>query len=513
MTPLNAIRPRDIAWSALAAFVLAASWAVMLAAPVAAAGGCVYTIDGQDLDAASSPERAIKVSNDQTIVLTASGPGPLGQLHVAAWFWPTSVEVPQPAPTSASTWTGTVDLSAQPVAVQGLYQIEISKDPADCPPSTGWLQISGGNPFTTVPGAIGTGMAVVGSIAIVVALRGALAGRGGAALGAIGGALIGLGALVVAQQAGAVPADARSAAVWTVLPGAIGGTVTRTVGRVFGRSAPTAEPPSYEPPPQTTAAEPPPPPYAPPPPAAAPPVPATAPPAPGAEPLPAPSDAIEPLPAPSDAIGPPPTAGDEPPPAPSDAIGPPPTAADEPPPQPSAAEPPPPAAAAEPRRPSVPIHPASPTPISRRPTPWWRRRRSTSMSGLAPSPTPTSDAAPLVRPAWSHGDYTLTVQLLADGFERDRPRSGSVADRPDGHRREAISDRDRAAPCRRHRQTVRGRQIRATYSVEGQVMGVATRQIAVVDDAARLAALAAGRAQDRRPRCRRRAARQRPTSR
>jgi hypothetical protein len=216
------------------------------------------------------------VSNDQTIVLTASGPGPLGQLHIAAWFWPTSVEVPQPAPTSDSTWTGTVDLAAQPVTVQGLYQIEISKDPADCPPSTGWLQISGGNPFTTVPGAIGTGMAVVGSIAIVVALRGALAGRGGAALGAIGGALIGLGALVVAQQAGAVPADARSAAVWTVLPGAIGGTVTRTVGRAFGRGAHAAEPPSYEPPPQTTAAEPPPPPaHARPPAAAEPPPPPT----------------------------------------------------------------------------------------------------------------------------------------------------------------------------------------------------------------------------------------------
>ena len=231
MTPVNPIRPRDIAWSVLAALDAGCGAAAVLATPVAAAGGCVYTIDGQDLDAASSPDRAIKVANDQTIVLTASGPGPLGQLHIAAWFWPTKIEVPQPAFTTDSTWTGTVDLAAQPVAVQGLYQIEISKDPADCPPSTGWLQISGGNPFLTVPGAIGTGMAVVGSIAVVVALRGALAGRGGTILGAIGGALIGLGALIVAQQAGAVPADARSAAVWTVLPGAVGGTVTRAVGQ------------------------------------------------------------------------------------------------------------------------------------------------------------------------------------------------------------------------------------------------------------------------------------------
>ena len=328
MMPAKALRR---AWSGLAALVLASSAAILLATPVAAAGGCLYTIDGQDLDAASSPERAIKVSNDETIVLTASGPGPLGQLHIAAWFWPTSVEVPQPAPTPPAPGPGPSILPPNRSTVQGLYQIEISKDPADCPPSTGWLKISGGNPFTTVPGAIGTGMAVVGSIAIVVALRGALAGRGGAALGAIGGALIGLGALVVAQQAGAVPADARSAAVWTLLPGAIGGTVTRTVGRAFGRGAPAAEPPSYEPPPQTTRGR------------------ATAtasrhrrPPAPSLHPP-----------------GPPPS--HHPP-------GPPPSH----------------------RRASVPDPPASPTPTSTHRTPWWPWRRSTSMSGLRPSRTPTS---------------------------------------------------------------------------------------------------------------------------
>ena len=55
MTPVNSIRPRDIAWSVLVALVLAAGAAAVLATPVAAAGGCVYTIDGQDLDAARAP--------------------------------------------------------------------------------------------------------------------------------------------------------------------------------------------------------------------------------------------------------------------------------------------------------------------------------------------------------------------------------------------------------------------------------------------------------------------------
>ena len=344
--------------------------------------------------------------------------------------------------TSDSTWTGTVDLAAQPVAVQGLYQIEISKDPADCPPSTGWLQISGGNPFLTVPGAIGTGMAVVGSIAIVVALRGALAGRGGTVLGAIGGALIGLGALIVAQQAGAVPADARSAAVWTVLPGAVGGTVTRAVGRVFGRGAPSAEPPSYGPPPPTSAAEPPPP---------EPPSPAAPPTSAGAEPPP--GAAAESLPQ---------------------------TSAAEPPPAGAAAEPPA-GIGADPPRVSY-AHLDAPDAVVAL-TPF------DLDVGLAAEPDADVDAAPIVRPAWSHGAYTLTIQLLADGFERVDPG-------PDPWRIDLDVTAEKPYPTAvvRLRATatdspVRGRQIRATYSVEGQVMGVATRQIAVVDDAARLAAL------------------------
>ena len=285
-------------------------------------------------------------------------------------------------------------------------------------------------------------MAVVGSIAIVVALRGALAGRGGTILGAIGGALIGLGALIVAQQAGAVPADARSAAVWTVLPGAVGGTVTRAVGRVFGRGAPSAEPPSYGSPPPTSAAEPPPP----------------EPPSPAA---------------------PPTSAGAEPPPG----------AAAESLPQMSAAEPPPAGAAAEPPAgigadpPRVSYaHLDAPDAVVAL-TPF------DLDVGLAAEPDVDVDAAPIVRPAWSHGAYTLTIQLLADGFERVDPG-------PDPWRIDLDVTAEKPYPTAvvQLRATatdspVRGRQIRATYSVEGQVMGVATRQIAVVDDAARLAAL------------------------
>ena len=428
---MKAIRRIDVARSCLA-LVLAAGWGVLLAAPAAAAGGCLYTIDGQDLDAATTQERAITLSNDQTIVLTAVGPGPLGQLHIAAKFWPTAVEVPQPAVTADSTWTGTVDLSDQPLAVQGLYQIEISKDPADCPPTTAWVQITGGSPFTTVPGVIGTGMAIAGSIALIVALRAAVAGRGGAVLGAIGGALMGLGALVVAQQAGATPIDARSATVWTLLPGAIGATVTRTVGGIFGRGAPDAV----------------------------------------AESAPSASAGAEPPPTGAVTESPPTEAASEPPP----------TTAGEPPPTDAAAGAlPPPTGTADPPRVSY-AHLAAPDAVVAV-VPFELD------VGLGAAPDADVGGAPIVRPAWSVGAYTLTIQLLADGFEPLEPG-------PDPWRIDLDVTADAPYPTRivKLRATeadrpIRGRQIRATYSIEGQVMGVATRQIAVVDDAVRLQAL------------------------
>ncbi len=428
---MKAIRRIDVARSCLA-LVLAAGWGVLLAAPAAAAGGCLYTIDGQDLDAATTQERAITLSNDQTIVLTAVGPGPLGQLHIAAKFWPTAVEVPQPAVTADSTWTGTVDLSDQPLAVQGLYQIEISKDPADCPPTTAWVQITGGSPFTTVPGVIGTGMAIAGSIALIVALRAAVAGRGGAVLGAIGGALMGLGALVVAQQAGATPIDARSATVWTLLPGAIGATVTRTVGGIFGRRASDAVAESA--------------------------------------PRPAPvRSPHRPEPSPNRPRPKPPPSHRRRPPA-------------EPPPTDAAAGAlPPPTGTADPPRVSY-AHLVAPDAVVAA-VPFELD------VGLGAAPDADVGGAPIVRPAWSVGAYTLTIQLLADGFEPLEPG-------PDPWRIDLDVTADAPYPTRivKLRATeadrpIRGRQIRATYSVEGQVMGVATRQIVVVDDAVRLQAL------------------------
>ena len=397
MTPVNPIRPRDIAWSVLAA----------------AHAGCRRGGRARD---PGGGRRGLRVHHRRAGPRCSQLPRPCHQgversNRRAHGEWPGTtrsaphrgvvlahqVEVPQPAFTTDSTWTGTVDLAAQPVAVQGLYQIEISKDPADCPPSTGWLQISGGNPFLTVPGAIGTGMAVVGSIAIVVALRGALAGRGGT------DPRCDRRRPYRARSAHRGPAGRSGAGRRPVRRGLDGATgCRRGDGDAGGREGLWAGRAEC-----------------------------------GAAQLRiATADVCRRATAARAAV----------------ARG----TTDE-----------------RRRRASAaprPSHPPTPPPSHRLPG----RRRATGGHGadpprvsyahldapdavvaltpfdldvgLAAEPDADVDAAPIVRPAWSHGAYTLTIQLLADGFERSRSRSGSVADRPGRHRPEAISDGGRAAP-------------------------------------------------------------------
>jgi hypothetical protein len=109
--------------------------------------------------------------------------------------------------------------------------------------------------------------------------------------------------------------------------------------------------------------------------------------------------------------------------------------------------------------------------------------------GLSKEPNPEVGAAPLVLPDSVHGDYDLTIQLLADGFERvDGGNDPWLVTRrvtgTDPYPSVALTLR--SVPADR---SVRGREIKALYAVGGQAMGEASRSIVVVDTEARLAAL------------------------
>ena len=110
--------------------------------------------------------------------------------------------------------------------------------------------------------------------------------------------------------------------------------------------------------------------------------------------------------------------------------------------------------------------------------------------GLSKEPDPEVAAAKLIVPESVHGEYDLTIQLLADGFERvdggDDPWLVRLPVNRRGLRTRRSSLTLRPVPTDR---PVRARQVKALYAVGGQAMGEASRSIIVVDTEERLAAL------------------------
>ena len=444
---------RAILHRVLPGVAVAVAVAGLTAAPAAAAGACRYTIEGNDLDAAGlriarsrshtiersrwrRPDRAARAGEHPGPVLAGGGARfPAVANHrqfVDRQRQPGGPGHQRPGPLRGARRRGHRGVPA--VARLGEDRRR--------------------DPLATVPGAIGAGVAVLGVALLLASLRAAAgAGRGGAALGAIGGAMAGAGALVVAQQAGVTPLDVKSLALWTVpRPSAARcqpdrRRPPRVRGRRSGRDTALVSPmrapsgadvrravrafraASHRRATSAAASE------------------------------PEFSSAAEP------------TAGSAPPGA--DMASAPPgadtgaTAGAT-----SGAEPEPPRVSSR---------------GSMHPTPWWRRSRSTSRWDCPASRTPSS-----MRRRWcfrpGRAGRAHAHRPAARGRVHPRRwRRGPMAHRPAG-------DRGRPHPIvvvRLRAEAaggpVRGRQIRATYSVDGQVMGTATRQIGVVDDAARLA--------------------------
>lgn len=495
----------------VAALLAAAAVTALLPGIVAAAGACTFAINGVPLDAAATQDQAIVVGIDDDASLTASGPGPLGNVVVQAEFWPLTVPA-QSGFTDESEAQGTVSPSDRG-AVQGLYHVVVTSDNPACLPSIGWVRIAAASPFDGLPGKVGGALALVGVAVLLLALRSALAGRGGRRIGFIGGALVGLGALVVAQQAGAAAIDARSAVIWTALPATVGAAVMHGVGIVRPTSTgyggrdvdirvgagggvtisnpssgagvgsgtfhpvPTAQPGTSVGP--TTVPEV----------SVAGPVPGAA-----AGGVAATTRAKPPLDTAAEGSGsvrsfpmdePTPTV------APAGEAA----AADD-------------AAGGAGGGAGVPLGvggaedaaPAgeaggSPAP----PRESYARLDAPDavvaeipfelVVGLSKEPDPDVAAAPLIVPESVHGDYDLTIQLLADGFDRvDGGDDPWLVRLPvtGGHPYPSVNLTLRPVPTDR---PVRARQVKALYVVGGQAMGEATRPIIVVDTEERLAAL------------------------
>jgi hypothetical protein len=102
--------------------------------------------------------------------------------------------------------------------------------------------------------------------------------------------------------------------------------------------------------------------------------------------------------------------------------------------------------------------------------------------GISPTPTPGVTGDALVRPESSVGPYTLSVQIVADGFR--------LADAPGSWRQDLRVTADAPYPTFVLRlaaepqiERIRPKSIQAMYSVDGQTIGMAVRSVAVVRSA------------------------------
>jgi hypothetical protein len=98
--------------------------------------------------------------------------------------------------------------------------------------------------------------------------------------------------------------------------------------------------------------------------------------------------------------------------------------------------------------------------------------------GLSPRPTSGVAGGPMRRPESSVGPYTLSVQVVADGFRLDGSRQSWRRDLPVTYDA-PYPTFELALAAEPQEEPIRARFIQAMYSVGGQTMGMAVRSVAV----------------------------------
>ena len=438
--------------AALAA-ALAGGLLGVVALPVAGAepAPCDVRLDGVPLGA-TEPASPIEVPADGVVVAAVESGPPIRHARVTIGLWPVTFPAFDQDVNTTPPWTHSISLREYSQVAVGVYEVVVDTD--GCRVS-GWVRVVGRAPWMTPLGIASIVVLGVGVLIILSAIRG-----GGRIRAFVGGAIVGVGLLVFTQQMGVSAVTPTSALIWTLAPGTLSTAVQSLVRAGFEVGGGYREPPTPGPTPRppTTTAEPP----------------STVgaePPTAGAEPH---TTAAEPA-----------TAGAEPPTATAE----PPTATAEPPTTGSAGaaagtgaagtgagaasigtgEDPPRSAHARLEAPDAVV----------------AGQAFELVVGLAEQADRAVISEPLVRPATSIGAYTITIQVIADGF--------SLAQATDSWRVNLPVTADRPYPAaiihlvpHGQAEPVRPASIRAMFSIDGHPIGLAIRPVAVVREAALL---------------------------
>lgn len=153
---------------AAAAVVAAALVAVPPPAGAQVTGGCSATVAGQDANAAHNVRHAVTVSENDTIVVTGTAPGPITGYTVYLTFGPARFRVAgETVSDGRTTWTSTVNVKDYARYGVGLYRVEGDTSGTVC---SGWayVKVTGPFPLFTVAGAVGGVLMVGGAVGMVL---------------------------------------------------------------------------------------------------------------------------------------------------------------------------------------------------------------------------------------------------------------------------------------------------------------------------------------------------------
>ncbi len=196
---------------ALAAAALALITVGGFATPAGAevGGGCVVTVNGENVNRAHSPDTAFVFEKGDTIEVVGTSTAPVESYEVRAKYGLFSYPAKSGNPTGDdTTWSGSVQVSDYTRFGVGIYRFDGSSTGAA--PCSGWayIKINGPFPLATVAGGTAAVLTVVGVAGMVSATRppkGGRAGRGHRWRGSLFGLLAGIGGAVLLQQFGVVP--------------------------------------------------------------------------------------------------------------------------------------------------------------------------------------------------------------------------------------------------------------------------------------------------------------------
>lgn len=148
---------------------------LLLAAPAGAQGACSAAVNGTDISAYSSPKKALEVTVDDVLTISANAPGPgtyKVDIDLAGWSQWTAAS----GDYDGDSWSDEVVVGDYVDNIAGIYKVFAVSPEAGCR-GHAYFKITGVSALSTLAGKISAGGAVLGLLGTVAGS--AMAARGG----------------------------------------------------------------------------------------------------------------------------------------------------------------------------------------------------------------------------------------------------------------------------------------------------------------------------------------------